>query len=336
MRCVVIERPGVVRVEERPAPTLEPHQVKVRVSACGVCGTDVHIFHGGFRADYPVVPGHEFAGVVEEAGACVTHVRPGDRVTVDPNISCGVCPYCRRGAVHLCRRLTAIGVNLPGGFQEICALPAKQVYQLPGHLPLDEAAFAEPLACCLHGIDRGGVAPGDQVVVLGAGPIGLLMTQLARLAGAAKVIVSELSPRKRELAQQLGADVVVDPLAEDLDARVTAVTEIGADVVFECVGTAQTAAAAVAAARRGGRVVLFGVSPKEAAMEVRPYEVFLNELTLVGSYINPHTHARAIALLAAGRVRVRDLISHRVPLEEFPRAVELAGQKETVKVLVVP
>lgn len=336
MKAVVIEKPQVVRVVERDQPYAGLGEVLVRVRACGVCGTDVHIFHGGFRADYPVIPGHEFSGEVAEAGPDVTHVSAGDPIVIDPNITCGVCPYCRRGLIHLCENLEAVGVNMPGGFEEFCLVPAKQVYGLPAGVPWEEAAFVEPLACCVHGIDRAQIQPGDSVAVIGAGSIGLLMLQLAKAAGARLVAVSEPTARKAELARALGADVVVDPTAGDVRSAVLDLTGIGADVVIECVGSARTAAQAMTLSRRGGRVVLFGVAPKEAEIAVRPYDVFINELTVLGSYINPFTHARAIELIAAGRVRVQEIISHRVPLPEFPRAMELAESGGAVKIMVEP
>jgi len=283
-----------------------------------------------------VIPGHEYAGTVAAVGEHVTHLRAGDAVVVDPNIHCGVCPYCRRGLIHLCENLTALGVNLPGGFQEFCRVPAKQVYKLPANLPLAEAALVEPLACCVHGIDRANIQVADRVVILGAGSIGLLLLQLARLAGAHDVLVSEPVPAKAALARRLGADCVVDPTSTDLGATVRERTEIGADVVIECVGNPRTVAQALDLARRGGRVVLFGVNPKEAEVAVRPYDVFLNELTIVGSYVNPYTHARAIELLASGRVQVRELISHRFPLAQFAQAMALAAGGGAVKVLVEP
>lgn len=336
MKAAVIEQPGVVRLTELERPVITADEVLLRVGACGVCGTDVHIFHGGFRADYPVIPGHEFTGEVVEAGGGVTHVQVGDRVVVDPNINCGVCPYCRRGLIHLCENLIALGVNIPGGFQEFCRVPAKQVYRLPAQLTWEEGAFVEPLACCLHGIDRAEIRPADSVVILGAGAIGLLMLQLAREAGARQVIVSEPVAEKIALAQQLGANMVINPTGLDLEASVRELTGIGADVVIECVGRPQTVSQAFQLVRRGGRVVLFGVNPKEAEVAVRPYSLFINELTVLGSYINPFTHARAIDLLASGAVKVQSLISHRFPLGEFAQALETAGSGAAIKVIVTP
>ncbi len=334
MRAAVIEQPGVVCVTDLPEPHAGPGEVVVKVAACGVCGTDVHLFCGGFRGEYPLVPGHEFCGTVAEVGDEVHHVAPGDRVVVDPNIVCGVCAYCRRGLVHLCQNLGAVGVTRPGGFAEYCLVPASQLHRWPDHLHPFHAALVEPLACCLHGLDRAEVQAGETVVVLGAGPIGLMMAQLVRLAGAARVVVSEPSAAKRERASQLGAHATFDPLACDLPAEVMALTEIGADVVIECAGRPETVAQALTLVRRGGRVLLFGVNPKDASVAIRPYDVFLNELTIAGSYINPFTHSRAIELLAAGRLNAMALISHRLPLERFEEALQTAGSDGAVKVMV--
>jgi L-iditol 2-dehydrogenase len=336
MRAAVIERPGCAGAREVEQPRPAAGEVLVQVAVCGVCGTDVHIMHGGFRAQYPVIPGHEFCGVVTALGPGVSGLEPGDRVVIDPNIVCGRCPYCRRGLVHLCTDLRAVGVTQPGGFASFVALPAGQAHRLPDAVDDESAAFTEPLACCLHGLDRAEIRAGDQVAILGAGPIGLLMLQLARLAGAAHITVSEPQAAKRGLAAQLGADQGLDPATDDLRAAVLDHNGIGADVVIECVGGAAPTAQALTLARRGGRVVLFGVSPHEAEVALRPYDVFLNELTILGSYINPFTHARAIELLAGGRVKTAPLVSHRLGLEEFAAALEIAGEGAAAKVLVRP
>ena len=334
MLAAQIVAPGDAQVIELPEPACGAGQVKLAVAWCGVCGTDVHILHGGFRADYPLTPGHEFGGTVVELGAGVTSLALGDRVAIDPNITCGACPFCRRGLVHLCERLTAVGVNQPGGFAERCVVPAAQCYRLPESVSFEQAAFCEPLACCVHGVDRAAIAPGERVLVVGAGPIGLLMAQLARAAGAAWVAISDPVAAKRALGLKLAADQAFDPQTCDLAEAARAATGIGPDVVIECVGRAETVATALSSARRGGRVVLFGVAPKDAQVPIAPYEVFLNELTVLGSYINPFTHQRALDLLAGGRVRVEPLISAHLALDEFGEALSLAGSGQAMKVLV--
>jgi L-iditol 2-dehydrogenase len=336
MKSVVFLEPGKFVIEDRPVPKIGSGDLLLKVAACGVCGTDIHIFHGEHFVQFPVIPGHEYSGEVVEVGVEVSHIKIGDRVTVDPNITCGVCHFCRRGQIHLCENLTALGVNMDGGFAEYSLVPAKQAYKLPSDLPVEMAALVEPLACCVHGIDLAEIAVGDDVLVMGAGPIGLIMMQLARLAGARRVLVSEPYESRRNLALQLGADVVIDPLKQDVREEALKETEVGADVVIECVGSPKTSEQAPGLAKRGGMILLFGVTSPDLEARIKPYDIFLRELTIRGSFINPFTHARAIGLLAAGKVRVEPLISHRLRLDEFGKVLSLAGTPEAAKILIEP
>jgi len=337
MRAAVFPRPGSCAVIEREPPTPAEHEVLVRVDACGICGTDAHIYRGQFPARFPLIAGHEFAGVVEHVGARVPFLRTGDRVTIDPNIHCGSCRPCRRGLVHLCNNLSAIGVNRDGGFASQCLVPARQCHKVPAKLSPEIAAMTEPVACCVHGIDQASIQSGDVVVLVGAGTIGLILLQLAILEGAAVTVVSELNPEKRKRAKKLGATVVIDPEAEDLEKTAREVTEgSGPDVVIECVGGCQTAQQAFDLAGEGGRVLLFGVASEEARISVSPYEIYRKEISITGSFTNPFTHDRAIALLASGRIQVDDLISHRLSIEEVPKGIELAESGTATKVLILP
>ena len=337
MRAAVFPRPGACEVVERAIAALAEGEVLVRVEACGVCGTDVHVYRGQFPARFPLTAGHEFAGVVEGVGDGVSTLEVGDRVAVDPNIPCGTCRPCRRGLVHLCRDLSAIGVTRDGGFATHCVVPARQAHGLPETIPFWVGAMAEPAACCVHGIERARIRSGDTVVVIGAGMIGLILLQLAQLQGAAITIVSELNANKREEAKRLGAEQVVDPRDEDLGAAVEDATGAsGADVVIECVGSQETAQQAVDLAGEGGRVLIFGVAPQEARVALSPYEVYRKELTITGSFTNPFSQARALALLASGRLKIEELISHRLPLESVTRGIELVESGEAMKVLIEP
>ncbi|MBN1459317.1 MAG: zinc-dependent alcohol dehydrogenase family protein [Armatimonadetes bacterium] len=335
MRAAVFRQPeSCVIVEQETIGPSETH-VLVKVECCGVCGTDSHIYRGGFPAQYPVIAGHEFAGVVEEVGAEVPFLRTGDHVTIDPNIFCGSCRPCRRGLTHLCSNLSAIGVTQDGGFATHCVLPGRQCHKLPPELELEVAAMAEPVACCIHGIDRAGVDSGDVVVIIGAGTIGLILLQLAMLRGAATTIVSEPQPEKRARAQTLGAARVVDPQREDLEQIARNATEgAGPDVVIECVGGANTAQQAVDLAGVGGRVLLFGVAGENERIHVSPYDIYRREVSITGSFTNPFTHDRAIALLASGRLQVKDLISHRLPLDGVPEGIGLLESGKATKVMV--
>jgi 2-desacetyl-2-hydroxyethyl bacteriochlorophyllide A dehydrogenase len=338
MRSAVFPGPGRLEIVTRETPLPAEGSVLVRVEASGVCGTDLHIFDDAFPgAVFPLVGGHEFAGVIEAVGPDVPHLRAGDHVAVDPNMYCGSCRPCRRGLGHLCLSLAAIGVTAEGGFATHCVVPARQAYKLPQDLPLHVAALTEPLSCCVHGIEKAEVRPGDVVVILGAGMIGLILLQLARLRGAATVIVSEFEPAKRAMAAALGATAVVDPRESNLRGLVDAVTSGGgADVVIECVGGQETAQQAISLVGDGGTVLFFGVAPESARVAISPYDVYRRELRIVGSFTNPSTFDAAIALLCSGRVQVEQLITHRLPLEGLRDGLHLLASRQAMKVLIEP
>ena len=336
MKAVVFREANHPAIEERPIPTIGEYDALVKMHACGICGTDVHILHGEHIVKFPVIPGHEFSGEAVEVGSAVNNVRVGDRVTVDPNIVDGTCFFCRRGQIHLCENLTAVGVNFDGGFAEFCRVPGVQAYKVPDSLSLDQAAMAEPIACCVHGIDGANITSGSTVVVLGAGSIGLILLQLARIAGAGHIIVSEPDERKRQLASKFGAEVLLDPTRDDVAAEVTKLTRVGADVVIESAGRLETAELAIKLARRGGTVLQFGVVSPDKRAAISPYEIYYKELTIRGSFVNPFTHSRAIELLASKQVDVMPLITHRFALDDAVKALETAQGKDAVKVLLVP
>ncbi|MCF2662436.1 zinc-dependent alcohol dehydrogenase family protein [Pseudoflavonifractor phocaeensis] len=321
-----------------PEHDLAADEVLVRVAACGVCGTDVHIYHGDKgSADVqpPVILGHEFSGVVEKTGAGVTKVAVGDHVTVDPNIYCGECHYCRMGKKQLCAALRAIGVNRNGGFAEYCYVPQSQCYQLSKEVPLAHGAMAEPLACCIHGIDRAQIRPGSTVCVIGGGAIGLLMVQLARLSGASRVILSEPVPLRREIGLQVGADHVIDPVNEPLKERLAQLLGVdGADVVIECVGNTAATAQAFQVAKRGTTVLLFSVPKAGTTHPLSLEDVYQKELTIVGSMINPDTHLRAVELINSGRIQLAPLITHHYPVEQVKEAILMQMSSQSIKVMV--
>jgi len=337
MRAAVFAGPGTCEIVERDLSSLAEGEILVRVEACGLCGTDLHIYQGEFPARFPLIAGHEFAGVVEETGPGVAHLRAEDHVTVDPNITCGACRPCQKGHPHLCRNLAAVGVTMDGGFATHCLVPARQAYKLPENMPFAVAAMSEPVACCIHGIARAQVQPGDTVVILGAGMIGLVMVQLALARGASVVLVSDPSAQKRRMAQALGATLTTNPETDDLSEEIRRATgDSGADAVIECVGSADTAGQAVSLLAEGGRAVLFGVAPETARISLSPYAMYRQELAITGSFTNPFTQGRALALLHSGRVRVEGLITHRFPLYELPTALDLMAARQGIKVVIEP
>ena len=337
MKAAVFYEPGVVRVREWPDPEVTGDEVLIRVMASGVCGTDLHIFDGASGASEcwpPVVLGHEFAGVVERIGPDVRHVRVGDHVTVDPNRGCGVCPACQRGLPHFCPDMFATGVTGDGGFAQLAKAREEQVYPIGIHVPFEQAAMCEPLSCCLHGIERAGIRLGDTVLIIGGGTIGLLMVQLARLAGAGAVIVSEPVKAKHALAKKAGADYCISP-EETTPFELIAEKKIPEiNVSIECVGRAETMRDALAFVSRGGHVLFFGLTPPEAEIPVRPFEVFRKELTITSSFVNPHTMNRAAALISSGKLVLSELISDRLSLDEMNRAFEIRGRNG--KMMIFP
>ncbi|RWI24435.1 MAG: iditol 2-dehydrogenase [Mesorhizobium sp.] len=339
MRAVRLEAIGgiALRAVDKPAPG--PEDVLVRIEACGVCGTDRHLFHGEFPCTPPVTLGHEFCGIVEAVGDAVSGIAVGDRVTGDPNIACGRCSQCRAGRVNLCSNLRAIGIHRDGGFADYVVMPQGQAFLLPGNLQPTHGAFCEPLACCLHGIDLAGIRPGDSVVVLGGGVIGLLTVQLAKLAGAATIILSTRQASRRALAEELGATATVDPSAVDPIEAIAGKAGFvpgGVDVVLECAGVRDTVEQSMRIAKAGGTVVIVGVMPQGQKVAFEPFDVLFRELKVLGSFINPFTHRRAADLIASGAIEIDKLISRQVPLEEAPQVISNPAAPGEVKVLVVP
>ena len=242
MKAAVYHGVHDLRVEEVPVRELKDNEVKIQVKYCGVCGTDMHIFNGdggSFEVHPPLIPGHEFSGVVAEVGAKVTSVKVGDRVSGDPNDMCGECYYCKNAMQQFCTNNVGVGTTVDGGFAEYVIMREKQVYKFSDHLSFKEAAMAEPISCCLHGIDLCHIKAGDTVLVIGGGPIGMIMLQLAKQAGASKVILSEPVEEKRAQALRLGATKTIDPIHEDVTAVLSDYCE-NVNVVIECVGNVHT------------------------------------------------------------------------------------------------
>ena len=336
MKAATFHGPGSYEVKTVDEPVVGPDNVLVEVKACGVCGTDDHILHGAYAASFPLILGHEYSGVIRDVGTDVKDFAVGDPVAVDPNILCGKCFYCRRGKGNLCKEYMALGVTMNGGFAEFSSVPTSNVYRLDGSVDLIDAAMIEPLSCCIRGLERGDVQPGDFVVVLGGGPIGNMILQLARLAGASRVVVVEPLAARRELALSSGADQVLGTESEDLPEAIRKVEPEGADVVFECSGSQPAQEIAAHLTRRGGTIVLFGCSPENRRISISPSRIVEDELTVKGSHNNPYTTPKATRLISSGKIRVSHLISHRIPLEEIETAFELFGKEGVNKIVVTP
>jgi L-iditol 2-dehydrogenase len=335
MKAIRFHGVGDLRLEDLVVPDPKPGEVRLRPLAAGLCGTDAHIFRGEFPATPPVVLGHEVAGIVDAVGAGVKNLAEGDLVTVQPNTYCGVCHYCRAGREHLCSDLRAYGLHFDGGFAEAMVAPARVVYRLPSGMNARLACLAEPLACCVHGMDRVAIQSGSTVMVIGSGLIGLMLTRLARLAGAGLIIASEPRELRRACALEFGADQAVDPDQEGEHQALAATHGEGFDFVIDAVGSSATFSQALTMAARGGTVLVFGCAPVHATASVRPYDIYARELTVIGSFINPFTHERAVSLLP--QMGLEKLQIKAFHLEEFRQAFETqASTSAAAKVELLP
>jgi len=330
MKSAVIDKPGAISVREHPAHRVtRPEEVLVKVMACGICGTDVHIYHGEYLGSYPMTPGHEFSGVVVEVGERVTRFGPGARVAVEPNICCDNCVACLNNRQNFCENWQAVGVTLPGAMAQHVLAPEKVVFDA-GEIPFHQAAFMEPLSCVLHGIESVGIRLGESVAVIGTGPIGMLLIRAARSWGATRFTVAELSEERLAAARGDGvAEATTD---------VTSLPSDRFDVVIDATGAPPMLSQAVRLARPGGRILMFGVSPQGKTATIEPFQVFRKGLSIFASYTSRRNSLQALALIGSGRVRVDDLVSHRVPLEGIEVGIHKIEDKRenAMKVMVFP
>ena len=340
MKAAVLYGIRDIRVEELPKPEILDDEVLIRVRATGICGTDIHFYRGEWKVNLPIVPGHEFSGVVVEVGDDVENVRVGDRVVAEPNMVCGSCYFCRMSERNFfCERLKAVGVDVDGAFAEYVKIKGRNVYRFPDSLSFEEAALIEPIACCLRGIDNVKIRAGDVVAIIGSGPIGLLLLQLVRMAGASNVIQTDLKDDRLNLARKLGADYTINVERENPVEMVKKLTGgYGVDVAIEAVGSPKAIAQAMEMTRRGGRLNIFGVSPQDAVWEVKPFDLYSKELTITASYRSPFTFQRAVEIASSGKLKLKPLISHLFPLSEAKKAFEIADKKleNTIKVMIKP
>jgi 2-desacetyl-2-hydroxyethyl bacteriochlorophyllide A dehydrogenase len=332
MRAVILDKPGSLRVAERPDPTPAEGQVVVRVRAAGICGTDLHILDGEFPpTPYPITPGHEFAGEVVALGGGVTGLAEGARVAVDPSLFCGRCPQCQRQRGNLCDNWGAIGDTVDGAFAEYVAVPAGNCYPLPDSVDYRAGALVEPVACAVHAMHRLNITLGGSLLIVGAGTMGLLLMQLARSAGAYDIAVVDQDPARLALARELGATATATSVPEIVDAR-----RGGFDYVVEATGVAAAGQAALAAVRKGGTFMVFGVAPAEARLHISPFDVYNREITVLGSMAVLFTFAPAVSAMASGVIDSTRMITHVEPLDRFAEAVQLVRDRAGLKIQVQP
>ena len=326
MLAAIFEDEGKLVVREVPVPAIRrPDDVLVKVEACGVCGTDIRILGvpPAVRAKKGIVLGHEYIGQVVETGTAVPQFQAGDRVAVMPDLPCGKCRFCTEGRPNLCDQMVSIGGDLDGGFAQYALAPAHGLIRISADLPAEEGAFVELLSCVLGGVQKAALLPGEDVVIIGAGPAGLVYMKVFQAAGAGQVIMAEVSAWRAEFARQAGADRVVNPGQVDLREAVQAATDGGAHIVVDAVGSQLSLA--MSAARKGGRIIVFG-EDHQAQVTIREQDIQGKELRILGSFIGIQLFPKAVRLLESSAVRLSSLITHRLSLSQLPAGIaELAA-----------
>lgn len=328
-----------IQVMEREIPNPGPDEVLIKVMACGVCGSDVHIYdgdQGSTSTTPPLVQGHEFSGVVVEVGNNVTSCKKRDRVCVDPADNCNECYYCASGMMHHCEHMGAIGTNIDGGFSQYCKVPGRLIHHLADDVTFIEGAMAEPLACCINGADRSNIKVGDNVVVYGGGMIGLLLLQLAKRKGAANVVLVEPVEEKRKMAEKLGAVFTINPVQENVKAALLSHGLNHIQVVIETCGRKNTSEEAIDIADRGGTVILFAVTKVDSKIDLMTYELFQKELTIKGSYCSPYAMGRAVELINSHSIDVTTMLAGTKSLEGLTEILRDPAVRAKGKWVILP
>ena len=341
MKAVLYDAPRSYAVTDVATPEAGPGEVRIKVEQVGVCGTDLHIHEGDFNAVFPLIPGHELVGVIDQLGEGVTRFDVGEQVTVNPNVYCGYCRYCLSGRLILCENAKGFGSNFPGFFAEYVTVAHTLVFSVEG-LAKDTAVFAEPAACAMHGVETLQIRPGASALVFGAGPTGLLLAQLIGRGGASSVTVAAPTRFKLKTAEGLGIDRTVQIDRSDTESNVRTLREAspggdGYDIVVEATGSTAVGEICVPLTRNGGTVLIYGVTRGEDVVRFHPFDVFRREITIKGSFAEMTSFDAAIAALRTGRVRTDGIITHRFSLDDYGNALEtLAGDPTAHKVVIAP
>ena len=333
MKALYIVRPGQVDIREIDTPAVGPDEVLVRVRAAGICGTDLHMYDGGWITTFPLIPGHEFAGEIAARGMDVKGLAVGQSVAVNPCLYCGTCMSCREGRFNFCESLKVYGDALPGGFAEYVAVKSSCIYPCDG-LSLEEASVIEPISCGVHAVSRMGRILGGKVLLFGCGTQGLILLQLCRLNGAGSVTAVDRYRGKLALAEKMGAARTF--LADDsLEKNLMQAGPF--DLVIDATGQTQVIENLVRYAGNAATLLFFGVCPPDATITVRPFEVFRRELKIYGSFSLSGDFETALRLVQSGTIDVKSLITHRLPLSEFVQGLHfMRSASESAKIVIQP
>ncbi|MCR2762813.1 zinc-dependent alcohol dehydrogenase family protein [Microbacterium sp. zg.B48] len=338
MKAIVFREGSQWAVEDVPTPEPARGEVLLEVIRTGVCGTDEHLLHGGFIAKLPLIPGHEILGRVVALGEGVTSPAVGTVVTVDNTIHCGECGPCLTGRALFCENFVSLGCNEAGGFAEYVAVRAAKTFSADG-LDVATAGLAEPTACAMHGADMLALKPGSEVLIFGAGPTGLILAQLLKTTGAARVVVAAPTASKLALAKEFGADETVQMdrgNADAAEAALRALAPNGFDAVVEATGSTAVLELGIRLTATGGTVLVYGLAGEDATASIRPYEIFSRELTIKGSFAQAFTMQRSMTALRSGAIKTEGIVTDVVGFDDFSRALSNLGDSSQVKTVFEP
>jgi len=349
MHALVLTKPGAFEIQQVPVPEPGPYEVLCKVQAVAICGSDPRIVDGTWAGtwppSYPFIPGHEWAGEIVAVGENASSYQPGDRVAGEAHTGCGYCRYCLRGQYNLCENYGKpetghrhYGFVSSGAYAQYGVFSIRSIRKIPSGVSSQEATMVDTAGVALHGIELAGITPGGTVVVIGAGPIGIITMRLARILGAGKIIAIDTGDRVAG-AVRLAADIAFDFAKEDSVKTVLAATNgLGADEVCECSGAPETFAQSVKMVRKGGRVSLIGIPPDPIVTDLPFNRIVLSEIAIFGSRANPNVTDKVLALISSGSLVVKDLITHVFPLKDFGKGVDIFGKHRdgVIKVVIEP
>lgn len=340
MKALVYSEAKKFSIEEVDIPKCGDNQVLIKVKVCGICKTDVHIHNGSFLSQFPLTPGHEFTGEIDLVGSKVTAFQKGDRVVADNTVLCGECYYCRRNQPLYCDNFYSLGVTGPGGFAEYVVVNQDKVFKIKDHLSFDQASFTEPTACAIHGMDMIDVQNGDNILMFGAGPTGIILAQLLKHGGAGNLVVAAPSKFKLDILNELGITQTVQMDRNDSsvhEKQIKSMFPRGFDIIIDATGAASVTEECFKYAKKGSKIVVYGVCDEKDRISVSPYEIFSNEYKLIGSFAQTHCFDRAINALEKGIVKVDKLVSHKFSLDDYQKGLEtVMSGKQSIKVLINP
>lgn len=331
MKALVLEAVGQACVKEVERSLPKVDEVEIEVRAAGLCGSDFHIFHGTYPARYPLIPGHEFSGVITKVGEQVNGFLEGQRVIVDPNIYCNSCYYCLKNQKNMCEAASAVGVTRNGGFAEYVCVPATQVYLLPDSVSFEEGALTEPIACGIYGVNQLELGLGDRAVLFGAGPMGLLLLQLLLVRGASEIVVIEQEEARRNAALLTGAQRVyatIDELKQE--------EKRGFDAVIDATGQEEVIRRMFEVAGKRAHILQFGCAKDTAKVEISPYDFYNNDWKYIGSRTAVFTYEHALSLLSFGKLSVKEVITEEISLSTLQSYLEKGKPFYAQKIIVKP